>query len=465
MMKKFSCQKGKKIRIKGKGFSVPMENSHLQIDVRSGRSNVSSNFKHMYREFFNESPEMILISSPDLRILDINRSGLMLLGYGSKEEFLSVLKMEKIYQNPKNMVKWKQLMEEKGFVKEFEATLVKKNGQLIAAHQTSCTIQDSEGGVASYISVIRDVTESMKHKMQVHKMNVDLIDSLYTLRRNQPKLIQQEKLASIGQLAAGIAHELNNPIGFISSNFTSLKSYIRTIKEYIHYFENETSQMAEGSASSVKQLQEHMNEFKEDEKLDYIFHDIDDLVNESMEGIHRITEIVRSLRNFSRIDNESEIEQYDVNDALESTLTVAKNEIKYVAEVEKEYSNVPLIECVGGEINQVLLNIIINAAQSLKSQKRGEKGRIGLKTHADDEYVYCQISDDGPGIPKEIIGKIYDPFFTTKEAGKGTGLGLSISYDIIVHKHEGDLSVASTVGKGTTFTIKLPIKWKTGKRY
>ena len=441
-----------------------MVNSNLHTYVRSERSAVSFDFNSMYRDFFHASPEMILISSPDMRILEINRSGLMLLGYDSKEELLSLLKMGKIYQNTKNMVKWKQIMEEKGFVKEFEATLVKKNGQLIAAHQTSCTIQDTEGGVSAYVSVIRDVTESMKHKMQVHKMNVDLIDSLYTLRRNQPKLIQQEKLASIGQLAAGIAHELNNPIGFISSNFTSLKSYIRIIKEYIHYFETETSQMAEGSASSVRQLQEHMNDFKENEKLHYIFHDIDDLVNESMEGIQRITEIVRSLRNFSRIDNESELEQYDINDALESTLTVAKNEIKYVAEVEKEYSHVPLIECVGGEINQVLLNIIINAAQSLKSQKREQKGRIGLKTRADDEYVYCEISDDGPGIPKEIIGKIYDPFFTTKEAGKGTGLGLSISYDIIVHKHGGDLTVESRVEKGTTFTIKLPIEWRTGKR-
>ncbi len=420
---------------------------------------------NIYRVFFLESKDMILFSSPQLKILDINQAGLALLGYSSKEEFLALSNLVNIYHNPKNMEKWKQLMEKQGHVKEFEATIVKKNGNLIAALQTSCIIKDPAGKPAVYASVIRDVTESMRNKMHVHKMNVDLIDSLYTLRKNQPKLIQQEKLASIGQLAAGIAHELNNPIGFISSNFTSLRSYISIIKKYIQYYESETSRVINGDIPEVKDLLENLDTYKEREKLDYIFTDLDDLVGESMEGIHRITEIVRSLRNFSRIDNESEIEQYDINEALESTLTVAKNEIKYVAEVEKEFSQVPSAECIGSEINQVLLNIIVNAAQSIKSQHREDKGLIKIKTYADDEYVYCEISDNGPGIPKEIIRKIYDPFFTTKEAGKGTGLGLSISYDIIVHKHKGDLSAESSIGKGTTFNIKIPIKYKSRERY
>ena len=420
---------------------------------------------NIYRVFFQESKDMILFSSPQLKILDINQAGLALLGYSSKEEFLVLSNLVNIYHNPKNMENWKQLMEKQGYVKEFEATIVKKNGNLIAALQTSCIIKDSAGKPDVYASVIRDVTESMRNKMHVHKMNVDLIDSLYTLRKNQPKLIQQEKLASIGQLAAGIAHELNNPIGFISSNFTSLRSYISIIKKYIQYYESETSRVINGDIPEVKDLLENLDKYKKREKLDYIFTDLDDLVGESMEGIHRITEIVRSLRNFSRIDNESEIEQYDINEAFESTLTVAKNEIKYVAEVEKEFSQLPSAECIGSEINQVLLNIIVNAAQSIKSQHREDKGLIKIKTYADDEYVYCEVSDDGPGIPKEIIGKIYDPFFTTKEAGKGTGLGLSISYDIIVHKHKGDLSAESSIGKGTTFNIRIPIKWKSQKRY
>jgi len=436
-----------------------MENGNLQVDASTDLPNTLLSSKNLYRIFFQESPDMILICSPEMKILDTNRAGLELLGYHLKDEFLRISELEKIYQNPKNMEKWKELMVEQGYVKDFEATLLNNDGQLIAVLQTSCIIQDSADNTIAYMSIVRDVTESIRDRMQVHKMNVDLIDSLYTLRKNQPKLVQQEKLASIGQLAAGIAHELNNPIGFISSNFTSLKSYIDIIKRYIQYYEEETSKMSQRDAS-IGQLLKNLNAFKEKEKLGYIFHDIDDLVDESMEGIHRITEIVRSLRNFSRIDNESEIEQYDINDALESTLTVAKNEIKYVADVEKQYSEIPLIECVGGEINQVLLNIIVNAAQSIKSQTREDRGHIKVKTYADKEYVYIEVADDGPGMPKEILGKIYDPFFTTKEAGKGTGLGLSISYDIIVHKHMGDLMAESTVGKGTTFTIKIPIKWR-----
>jgi len=436
-----------------------MENGNLQVDASTDLPNTLLSSKNLYRIFFQESPDMILICSPEMKILDTNRAGLELLGYHLKDEFLRISELEKIYQNPKNMEKWKELMVEQGYVKDFEATLLNNDGQLIAVLQTSCIIQDSADNTIAYMSIVRDVTESIRDRMQVHKMNVDLIDSLYTLRKNQPKLVQQEKLASIGQLAAGIAHELNNPIGFISSNFTSLKSYIDIIKRYIQYYEEETSKMSQRDAS-IGQLLKNLNAFKEKEKLGYIFHDIDDLVDESMEGIHRITEIVRSLRNFSRIDNESEIEQYDINDALESTLTVAKNEIKYVADVEKQYSQIPLIECVGGEINQVLLNIIVNAAQSIKSQTREDRGHIKVKTYADKEYVYIEVADDGPGMPKEILGKIYDPFFTTKEAGKGTGLGLSISYDIIVHKHMGDLMAESTVGKGTTFTIKIPIKWR-----
>ena len=436
-----------------------MENGNLQVDASTDLPNTLLSSKNLYRIFFQESPDMILICSPEMKILDTNRAGLELLGYHLKDEFLRISELEKIYQNPKNMEKWKELMVEQGYVKDFEATLLNNDGQLIAVLQTSCIIQDSADNTIAYMSIVRDVTESIRDRMQVHKMNVDLIDSLYTLRKNQPKLVQQEKLASIGQLAAGIAHELNNPIGFISSNFTSLKSYIDIIKRYIQYYEEETSKMSQRDAS-IGQLLKNLNAFKEKEKLGYIFHDIDDLVDESMEGIHRITEIVRSLRNFSRIDNESEIEHYDINDALESTLTVAKNEIKYVADVEKQYSEIPLIECVGGEINQVLLNIIVNAAQSIKSQTREDRGHIKVKTYADKEYVYIEVADDGPGMPKEILGKIYDPFFTTKEAGKGTGLGLSISYDIIVHKHMGDLMAESTVGKGTTFTIKIPIKWR-----
>ncbi len=418
----------------------------------------------IYRKIFEESGDMMMLVTPEGKIQDINNAGFQLLGYTSKKELLEIPNVEHIYHNPKNLQNWLDLMKKHGFVKDFEATLCTKNGGLIAALQTSCLIKDNRDIAVAYASIIRDVTKTIKNKMQVHKMNVDLIDSLSSLRKTQPKLVQQEKLASIGQLAAGIAHELNNPVGFISSNFSSLRSYIGIIKKYFEKIDNLTAIVDRGEITKAKETAQALKAFREDQKLEYIFTDIGDLVKESVEGILRITEIVRSLRNFSRIDNESDIEQYDINEALENTLIVAKNEIKYVAEVEKNLSQIPLIECIGGEINQVLLNIIVNAAQSIKSQNRKEKGLIRIETFSKDEYVVCKISDDGPGIPKEIIDKIFDPFFTTKEAGKGTGLGLNISYDIIINKHRGDLYAESTVGKGTTFTVKLPVKTKIMKR-
>ena len=321
----------------------------------------------IYRKIFEESGDMTMLITPEGTLLDINNAGVQLLEYTSKKDLLDISDVEHIYHNPKNLQNWLNLMKKQGFVKEFEATLLTKNGGLIAALQTSCLIKDNRDNTVAYASIIRDVTKTIKNKMQVHKMNVDLIDSLSNLRRTQPKLVQQEKLASIGQLAAGIAHELNNPVGFISSNFTSLESYISIIKKYIKKFDNLTAIVDRGEITKAKEIAQVLKAFREDQKLDYIFTDIGDLVKESMEGILRITEIVRSLRNFSRIDNESDIEQYDINEALENTLIVAKNEIKYVADVVKNFSEIPLIECVGGEINQVLLNIIVNAAQSIKS--------------------------------------------------------------------------------------------------
>jgi signal transduction histidine kinase len=349
-------------------------------------------------------------------------------------------------------------MGKQGYVHDFEATLVRKNGSIVPVEVTACAIRNEADEVYAYAAIARDITSGVKNVMDAHRRNVELIDSLLSVRNAQPKLVQQEKLASIGQLAAGIAHELNNPIGFISSNFTSLRSYLKVIKEYIVVCEQSLGLYSDkGGTSGVGSKAQS---FREEKKLDYILGDIENLVKESMEGVYRITEIVTSLRNFSRIDNETKIESYDINEALESTLVVAKNEIKYVAEVEKKFSVVPRIECIGSEINQVLLNILINAAQAIESQRRSDRGLIRIRTYADTESIYCEISDDGPGIPQDIVSRIFDPFFTTKDAGEGTGLGLNISYDIVVHKHNGELSVRSEEGKGTTFTMKLPQVFK-----
>ena len=407
-----------------------------------------------FRSFFEELPDMMWICEQNGKLIDVNPAGLELLAYETKRELLSMDNLRCLFHSPKNFATWKRIMEKEGYVQGFEATLVRKNGSIVPTHCTSCSIRDESGEVQAYAGVARDITSGVKNVMDVHRRNVELIDSLLSVRNAQPKLIQQEKLASIGQLAAGIAHELNNPIGFISSNFTSLKSYISIIKEYITVCEQSLALLS--GRTDVSGVDPRIRSLRDDKKLDYILGDLESLVTESMEGVSRMTEIVTSLRNFSHIDNETRIGSYDINEALESTLSVAKNEIKYVADVEKELSNVPHIDCIGSEINQVLLNILVNAAQAIESQKRRDRGLIKIKTYADREYVYCEIEDDGPGIPRQIISRIFDPFFTTKEVGEGTGLGLNISYDIVANKHGGELSVHSEEGHGATFVVKLP---------
>jgi signal transduction histidine kinase len=182
------------------------------------------------------------------------------------------------------------------------------------------------------------------------------------------------------------------------------------------------------------------------------------LFEESKEGLTRVTKIIQNLRDFSRIDQAEAFDEYDINQGIEVTLTVARNAIKYHADVVTEFADVPHIPCNASQINQVFLNILVNAAQAIESQRRETNGSIRIRTYSDDTHVICKIIDDGPGIPADIIEKVFDPFFTTKPAGKGTGLGLSVSYDIIVRKHKGELLVSSVGGKGTEFTIKLPIK-------
>ena len=289
------------------------------------------------------------------------------------------------------------------------------------------------------------------------EINKQLIEANEQLKIAQSQMIQQEKMASIGQLAAGVAHELNNPIGFVNSNFTSLEKYFQAIIEYLNLMKktirNNKDKIGEEEINQIEELEE-------ENSIDFIIEDIEELFVDSKEGVERITEIVKNLRRFSRVDYENEMLPYDLNEGIRNTLVVAKNEIKYVADVNMELNEISPIEAIGGEINQVLLNMIVNAAQAIQEQDREGRAQINIRTYQKDDKVYCEIEDDGPGIPKDIQNKIYDPFFTTKQVGKGTGLGLNISYDIIVNKHKGKLILDSEPGKGTKFTLIFSIKLK-----
>ena len=263
------------------------------------------------------------------------------------------------------------------------------------------------------------------------------------LHQTRQQLLRSEKLASIGRLSAGIAHEINNPVGFVSSNSTSLLGYIGRIKEIMKMYR--TGMKKEIIDKREKQL-----------KIDFILDDIDKLLMENIEGLARITTIVNNLKKFSHDNQADEFIGADINKALRSVLILVRNESKYYADIITDFGDIGPVPCNISELNQVFLNIIMNGIEAIREQERKEKGLITIKTWIDGDSAYVSVSDDGPGIPMEISDKIFDPFFSTKPVGAGTGLGLSICYEIVANKHGGDIEVTSQPGVGTTFTIKLP---------
>jgi signal transduction histidine kinase len=270
--------------------------------------------------------------------------------------------------------------------------------------------------------------------------------ALARLNTVQEQLVQSEKMASLGQLAAGIAHEINNPIGYVHSNLGTLQEYLNTLFGLIECYDAAIAQNGPMTAERRAEVAERKR------AIDFAFlvQDLPPLLAESREGIDRVRRIVQDLRDFSRVDRMETWSLYDLHRGLDSTLGIVWNEIKYKADVRKEYGNLPLVECLPSQINQVFVNMLVNAAQAIERH-----GEIVVRTGSETGKVWIEIGDNGSGIAPDNLKRIFDPFFTTKPVGKGTGLGLSISYGI-VRKHSGDIAVDSQPGRGTTFRISLP---------
>ncbi len=315
--------------------------------------------------------------------------------------------------------------------------------------QTRYMIPDEEA--AGIIGVLQDITEYKRMEEALHDSNRRLEEMNARFSQNQDQLIQSEKLAAIGQLAAGVAHEINNPVGYVKSNIGTLSEYVTTVKELLQQYYNLEEAIAGGDETRQAEIRQRIVEIKKDEEFEYMLEDVDLLLEESIDGVERVKEIVQGLKSFARID-ESQTKEANVNELIEITLKMVWNELKYKCNVEKDLKHVPLITCYPGQLNQVIMNLLVNAAQAIPG-----KGDISISTEACDGHVVIRIRDTGVGIPKEHIPRLFDPFFTTKQVGKGTGLGLSVSHGI-VQKHNGTIEVESEVGKGTTFTIRLPIE-------
>jgi two-component system NtrC family sensor kinase len=267
------------------------------------------------------------------------------------------------------------------------------------------------------------------------------------LRRVQTRLLQTDKLASIGQLAAGVAHEINNPLGYVYSNLHTLRDYVTGLLRLVGAYEE-----VERGLPTAEAAWDSLHVVKSGIDIGHVRGDVIDLLAESQEGIQRVKRIVQDLKEFSHADSDDKWRLVDLHKGLDSTLNIAKNEFKYKATVEKDYGCLPAVECVMSQINQVFMNILINAGQAIT-----ENGKIRIATGVEGDEVWVDISDNGCGIAPESIGHIFDPFFTTKQVGIGTGLGLSLSYSI-VEKHGGRIEVDSQPGNGARFRVRLPIR-------
>ncbi|WP_374014084.1 ATP-binding protein [Pseudoxanthomonas koreensis] len=300
---------------------------------------------------------------------------------------------------------------------------------------------EQEGG--HFLVLMQDLHQIRAYDQDLLRRHAELN---VRLTAAQEKLLQAEKLASIGQLAAGVAHEINNPIGYVHSNLGSLQEYLHSLFALIDAYERALR------LPDPRAMLPEIDQTRQRLDIDFISRDLPQLMTESREGIERVTRIVKDLKDFSRSERDESWKLADIHAGLESTLNIIWNELKYNTTLEKHYGELPPVECLPSELNQVFMNMLMNAGQAI-----GERGTVRVSTGHKGDEVWVEIADSGPGIAPEVVQRIFDPFFTTKPVGKGTGLGLSISYGIVA-KHHGRIDVDSTPGQGSCFRIVLPVR-------
>jgi signal transduction histidine kinase len=290
-----------------------------------------------------------------------------------------------------------------------------------------------------------------------HKVLRGMMLDVTEQRRLESDLAQAQKLESVGRLAAGVAHEINTPVQFVSDSVLFVREAMDDLSQIVDKYRE--LRIATENGTDTKAAAKAVEEAEDDADLDYILENAPVALDRARDGLGRVAAIVRSMKEFAHPDRK-EMAQADLNQAIASTLVIASNEYKYVAEVETQFAELPLVNCYAGEINQVVLNLIVNAAHAIGDVVKGTaaKGLITVSTRVLDDSVEIAIGDTGKGIPVDVRARIFDPFFTTKEVGKGTGQGLAIARSVVVDKHGGTLRFETEVGKGTTFFIRLPVQ-------
>ena len=381
-----------------------------------------------------QSPISVVITDPQGNISYVNHKFSECTGYSREEVRGKNPRILNAGQCPAQMYErlWSTITQ--GRVWHGEFCNRKKSGEIFWESATITPITNQKGEITHFLAVKEDITEK---------------------RALESQLRHAQKMEGIGQLAAGIAHEINTPTQFVMDNLTFLndswKSALELMQRYRTAVHDPVNQLQPAMKSELQQAEQGCD-------LEFIIEEVPRAIEQSLDGTRRVAKIVRAMKEFSHPDS-AEKTATDLNKAIESTITVARNEWKYVSDVVKEFDEqLPAVVCYPGDINQVVLNLLVNAAHAIKDAvKDGQKGRITVRTRLAGEFVEISVADTGSGIPEAIRNRVFDPFFTTKEVGKGTGQGLALAYTVVVKKHGGKIWFETEVGKGTTFFITLPV--------
>jgi len=430
---------------------VPMLDSNGQVtgiagvghDItkRKKTENARREAERNYRGIFDNAIVGIFQSVPEGRFLSANSSMAFSLGYDSPEEMLSSITdiARQFYADPKRRDEFVFLMRKLGGVTNFDCEVLRKDGSKIWMAMSVRAIREN-GAVVRYEGMCEDITER-------------------NLLRQQ--LFQAQKLESVGQLAAGIAHEINTPTQYIGDNVRFLKDAFQDLASLLENYQRLLSAAKDNTLTSTT-IQE-VEEAVDRADAGYLLDEIPKAITQTLEGIGRVATLVSAMKDFSHPGTKEKI-PLDLNHAIDSTITVARNEWKYVATLETDFDPLlPPVACLPGEFNQVILNLIVNAAHAIADvipKNSSQMGKITVQTKSFPEWAEIRIQDTGSGIPKDVQSRIFDPFFTTKEIGKGTGQGLAIARSVVVDKHGGSIQFETEEGKGTTFIIRLPYNGK-----
>jgi len=423
------------------------ESSFLFFAVLFSTSNLEY-LLDVFGKFYNFdhfSQDFIITVSPGGIIQGINKNALRSLGF-SKEELLGH-SIEKILISPADLEEIIKRMEREHTINNLEICLRGRLGNPIGL-AFIYGVRDLHGNLSKAMVFIRNITEQVETLSQYMRTSIELSQANDELKEAQTTLVNQEKMASIGLLAAGLAHEINNPLGYISNN-------MRVMEEYVHSYNLFIEDCAE-KFLDTEEKRKVFDEIKEKHEIQYMKEDFSGLTSEINEGIQRISKLMDSLKVFSQKEKSSLSDYHDIGQALDSLIDLTYNEYKYDLEIRKEFREIPLAYCHLMSVNQALFNVFMNAVEAVKGQDREEMGWISISTYVAEDMVCIRFHDNGGGIPDTVLNRVKEPFFTTKKVGKGTGLGLSIAHEIIVEKHGGMLEIQN-LQEGTEVILGLPL--------